>query len=131
LLRERNTGTQTLIWTWLPLVVPIGSNERAMLNTGRVIRDVNADVIAVVEAEDRGDVWRGWMYFAAGPFPKPLRRGFTLEPADGNDAPQLTKEPRSPVLERSPVNTHQPTQVTRFVGSSHTPRCYGSNQGIT
>jgi endonuclease/exonuclease/phosphatase family metal-dependent hydrolase len=28
-------------------------NERAMLNTGQVIRDVNADVLAVVEAEDR------------------------------------------------------------------------------
>jgi endonuclease/exonuclease/phosphatase family metal-dependent hydrolase len=28
-------------------------NETAMLNTGRVIRDVNADVLAVVEAEDR------------------------------------------------------------------------------
>lgn len=28
-------------------------NETAMLNTGRVIRDMNADVLAVVEAEDR------------------------------------------------------------------------------
>jgi endonuclease/exonuclease/phosphatase family metal-dependent hydrolase len=28
-------------------------NEIAMMNTGRVIRDVNADVLAVVEAEDR------------------------------------------------------------------------------
>lgn len=28
-------------------------NETAMLNTGRVIRDVNADILAVIEAEDR------------------------------------------------------------------------------
>jgi endonuclease/exonuclease/phosphatase family metal-dependent hydrolase len=28
-------------------------NETAMMNTGRVIRDVNADILAVVEAEDR------------------------------------------------------------------------------
>jgi endonuclease/exonuclease/phosphatase family metal-dependent hydrolase len=37
---------------WLELKREV-INERAMLNTGRVIRDVNADVIAVIEAEDR------------------------------------------------------------------------------
>jgi endonuclease/exonuclease/phosphatase family metal-dependent hydrolase len=28
-------------------------NDRAIMNTGRVIRDVNADILAVIEAEDR------------------------------------------------------------------------------
>ena len=33
-------------------------NETAMMNTGRVIRDVNADILGVVEAEDRTSLQR-------------------------------------------------------------------------
>ena len=59
LVRRPRTGGIEVVATgradwlgWLELKrEPV--NERAMLNTGQVIRDVNADVLAVVEAEDR------------------------------------------------------------------------------
>lgn len=59
LLRRPRTGNVEILaagrgdWVgWVELKTA-HVNETAILNTGRVIRDVNADILAVIEAEDR------------------------------------------------------------------------------
>jgi endonuclease/exonuclease/phosphatase family metal-dependent hydrolase len=59
LLRRPRTGGVEIVaagredWLGWVELKKTAINERAAQNTGRVIRDVNADVLAVVEAEDR------------------------------------------------------------------------------
>jgi endonuclease/exonuclease/phosphatase family metal-dependent hydrolase len=57
-------------------------NERAMLNTGRVIRDVNADLLAVVEAEDRVALERFCQQIVSQVGGQPYRHAMLI---DGND----------------------------------------------
>jgi endonuclease/exonuclease/phosphatase family metal-dependent hydrolase len=58
LVARRDTGLEIVAdgrddWIGWVELRKAAVNETAMMNTGRVIRDVNADVLAVVEAEDR------------------------------------------------------------------------------
>jgi endonuclease/exonuclease/phosphatase family metal-dependent hydrolase len=58
LVARRNSGLEVVAdgrddWIGWVELRKAAVNETAMLNTGRVIRDMNADILAVVEAEDR------------------------------------------------------------------------------